>query len=65
MSEDPYGNLLFDHVDGFESFVVLWGQSLSCFPLLCKGAAVIDPQPAYVLAESAGCAESIDSLMAR
>ena len=29
MINNPYNNLLFDHIDGFEFFWTFWGQILS------------------------------------
>ena len=33
MLNNPYNNLLFDHFDGFEFFLILWVQILSYLPL--------------------------------
>ena len=34
MPKNPYNNILFDHVDGFEFFSFLWVQISSYLPLL-------------------------------
>ena len=37
MPKNPYNNLLFDHIDGFEFFTIFWVQNLSYLPLLQEG----------------------------
>ena len=37
MLKNPYNNLLFDHIDRFEFFLIFWGQILSYLPLLQEG----------------------------
>ena len=37
MPKNPYSNLLFDRIDGFEFFVIFWVQILSYLPLLQEG----------------------------
>ena len=37
MPENPYNNLLFEHIDGFELFSIFWIQISSYLPLLQEG----------------------------
>ena len=37
MPKNPYNNLLFDHIDGFEFFLIFWVQILSYLPHLQEG----------------------------
>ena len=37
MPKTPYNNLLLDHIDGFEFFLIFWVQILSYLPLLQEG----------------------------
>ena len=37
MPKNPYNNLLFDHIDGFEFFKIFWVPTLSYLPLLQEG----------------------------
>ena len=37
MPKNPYNNLLFDHIDRFEFFLIFWVQTLSYLPLLQEG----------------------------
>ena len=37
MPKNPYNNLLYDHINGFEFFLVFWVQILSYLPLLQEG----------------------------
>ena len=37
MPENPYNNLLFDHIDGFEYFLIFWVPNLSYLSLLQEG----------------------------
>ena len=34
MPKNPYNNLLFNHIDGFEFFLIFLGPTLSYLPLL-------------------------------
>ena len=43
MLENPYNNLLFDHIDGFEFFLIFWVQILSYLLLLQEGTTVEFP----------------------
>ena len=40
MPKNPYINLLFDHTDGFDFFLIFWVQILSYAPLLQEGTTV-------------------------
>ena len=37
MLKNPYDNILFDHIDGFEFFLIFWVQILSYLSLLQEG----------------------------
>ena len=37
MPENPSNNLLFDHIDGFEYFLIFWIPNLSYLSLLQEG----------------------------
>ena len=37
MLKNPYNNLLFDHINGIEFFLIFWVQTLSYLPLLLEG----------------------------
>ena len=37
MPKNPYNNPLFDHIDGFEYFIIFWVQILRYVPLLQEG----------------------------
>ena len=39
MPKNPHNNLLFDHIDGFEFFLIFWVHILSYPPLLQEGTA--------------------------
>ena len=43
MPKNPYINLLFDHIDGFEFFFIFLVQILSYLPLLQEGTAAEFP----------------------
>ena len=43
MLKNPYNNLLFDHIDGFEIFSFFWVQILSYLPLLQEGTTAEFP----------------------
>ena len=43
MLKNPYNNLLFDHINGFEFFLIFWGEILSYLPLLQEGTAAEFP----------------------
>ena len=43
MPKNPYNNLLFDHIDGFEFSLIFWVQNLSYPPLLQEGTAAKFP----------------------
>ena len=37
MPKNPYSNPLFDHIDGFEIFLIFWVPHLSYLPLFQEG----------------------------
>ena len=41
--KNPYHNLLFDHIDGFELFLIFWVKILSYLPLLQEGTTAKSP----------------------
>ena len=43
MLENPYNNLLFGHIDGFEFFLIFWVLILSYLPLLQEGTTAEFP----------------------
>ena len=43
MLKNPYNNLLFDHFDGFEFFLIFWVQMLSYLPLFQEGTTAEFP----------------------
>ena len=43
MPKNPYNNILFEHIDGFEFFLIFWVQNLSYVLLLQKGTAAEFP----------------------
>ena len=43
MLKNPYNNLLFDHIDGFEFFLIFWVQILSYLPLRQEGTTAMFP----------------------
>ena len=43
MPKNPYNNLLFDHINGFEFFLVFWVQILSYLPILQEGTTAAFP----------------------
>ena len=43
MLKNPYNNLLFDHIDGFEFFLIFLVQILSYLPLLQEGTTAEFP----------------------
>ena len=43
MPKNPYNNLLFDHIDGFEFFLIFWVPNLSYLPLLQEGTTAEFP----------------------
>ena len=43
MPKNPYNNLLFDHIDEFEFFLIFWVPNLSYLPLLQEGTTAEFP----------------------
>ena len=43
MLKNPYKNLLFDHINGIEFFLIFWVQILSFLPLLQEGTTAECP----------------------
>ena len=43
MLKNPYNNLLFDHINGFEFFLIFWVQILSYLPLIQEGTTAKFP----------------------
>ena len=43
MPKNPYNNLLFDHIDGFEFFLIFWVPTLSYLSLLQEGTTAEFP----------------------
>ena len=43
MPKNPYNNLLFDHIDGLEYFLIFWVRILSYGPLLKEGTTADFP----------------------
>ena len=43
MPKNPYNKLLFDHIDGYDFFLVFWVQILSYLPLLQEGTTAEFP----------------------
>ena len=43
MPENSYNNNLFDHIDGFELFLIFWVQISSYLPLLQEGTTAEFP----------------------
>ena len=43
MPKNPYNNLLFDHINGFEFFLIFWVPTLSNLPLLQEGTTAEFP----------------------
>ena len=49
MPKNPYNNLLFDHINGFEFFLISLVLILSCLPYLKRGQLLVSRHLAVVI----------------
>ena len=49
MPKNPYNNLLFDHIDGIEFFLIFWVLVSSYLPLLQEGTTAGSRHSAVII----------------